>query len=326
MADELIRGQVSFSQVSKPCGYQVLMDQLVYAHGRGDHEDGPPMRLCRRCQGLPEPARNISALFGDAFEAGVAWQLQHDCGPDAALEVARQTLRDQVYEAWADRRIERGEEVEVLKSGGVSFNDPPDIRNDGKPWANQVHKMPTLLEAERNLELGVSAWVNQFGRMRATAFQREAIIPLAGEFEGWRIKCKLDFLTEEAPGERGFVDTKASGSQSWSKQDLDDKLDQLHIYHLAHEVLTGARASYGFFHLLHTGTDRLEVIEVPYDAEAIHAVLEDVVYPFIRAKEAGHFYPNKRGWWHSERYCDHWEVCPHGGRARGRFLRVEFAA
>jgi hypothetical protein len=279
--------RTSYSQTSVPCGYQLFLRELTWAHERGQHQEAP-VRLCRRCRGLPEPPEWVGLPLGRAIHEGIeAIALGRSVreGEARALLVMRARLRE----------ARRG-------ARPLRF----DLRYDESPGPVDG---ASVLKLAR---LGARAWGGRFGHLRAVEVEREVRLPLdPWGMSGWQLTTRLDLLTADG----GIVDVKTTGRRG---KEIDDaRLIQARLYQLAYRHHCGRWPEYFVFHVLspRPGAWEIEAREVPLDEAAIERIMEHFVVPAARAREAGIYLPNLMGWWHSPTGCDWWDVCPHGADA-----------
>lgn len=268
---------ISFTQVDKRCGYA-----LKFYRER-----------------IPATQRSISLIYGAAVGAGIQYQVTHsDSTAELAAEAGLKALR---------------QEIKTSKLPGglpIRWDDPPRLTQSGRPYRIEQSRIPNQEVAEGYLKANVKAWVEKFGRLRAAATEEKAEIPLSRP-AGWVIVGYLDIRTTDG----GLIDTKTA-AEPWDEQKTEEAKPQLHYYQAWHRLKFGEPPAWTQFHILIKGSTEIQVIDVPYDARAVNRWLEHRVRTNIAAIEANAFVPNTSGWWHSERFCDYWHVCPLGAAAR----------
>lgn len=276
---------VSFSQVSRPCGLALRL-----------HREGAKIGH-----------RGIALVYGQAVHEGIEHYVRSG-DLAASVRMAHKHIHNEIV---------RSDQEEAPP---IRWDDPPRLTNSGQLYRGDEAKIPTVEVAEIAAAMQVKGWVDTFGSLGAVRLddiECEVLVPVEGE-DGWTIKTRLDLPTDEG----GLVDIKTA-SRPWKDEEIDAKLDQAHIYHLAYLHHFGRPAEYLTFHVGLKGSPRWEVIEVPFDADAIARVLEYRVRPTIRMIRARAYQPNTMGWWHSERSCEFWGECPLGAKARGAGFRVQ---
>jgi hypothetical protein len=277
----LVMDHVSWSQMSKPCPVQLKGQREHWAKG----------------------PTGIALLYGRAGHAGIEYHLTTQEGSEAAVEIALSVFAEELGEA------EQG--------SGVRWDDPPRLTQAGQPYRGDEGRIPDLDVAYAGLTLQVGSWVEQFGSLRALApdgglpLERPITVPLdAYGFPAWELEARLDVLTDEG----GVVDLKFA--KEWKPDEIDDKLDQGHLYHLAYEAAFGHPAEYLTFHNGIKGTAEWRPLTVEYCPAEIRRVLEHLVAPTIRMIEANAYTPNRSTPFpHSEKWCEFWHSCPFGAAA-----------
>lgn len=267
---------ISFSQVSKPCGYQLMYHR----------------------QRLPATQRGISLIYGTAVGVGIQHQVTHDDSTaEYAIAAGLKALRTEI-------------KASKLPGGlAIRWDDPPRLTQGGRPYANERHKLPNQRVAEAMLRAQVRAWVERFGHLRAAAVEERCEVALSRP-EGWTITGYLDIRTVD----EGLIDTKTA-SEAWDSKKIEAYAPQLRYYQAWYRRQFGGPPKWTQFHVLIKGSTEVQVIDVPYDAAAVNRWLEHVVRTNIAAIEADAFVPRTDGWWCSERFCDYWHICPLGAEA-----------
>jgi hypothetical protein len=267
---------ISFSQVDKHCGYQ-----LRYYRER-----------------VPATRRSISLVYGAAVGEGIQYHVTHPKStPELAIAAGLKALHTELKES--------------KRPGGlaIAWDDPPRLTQGGRPYKSELHRIPNQAVAEGMLKAHVRSWIERFGHLRAAAVEEKCEIALTRP-AGWIITGYLDIRTVDD----GLIDTKTA-AEPWDDEKVRASAPQLRYYQAWYRRTYGQPPAWTQFHVLIKGTTDIQVIDVPYDAAAINRWLEHVVRTNIAAIEAGAFVPNTAGYWHSERFCDYWHICPLGAAA-----------
>ena len=280
--------RLSYSQVSHPCGFQLKFHR----------------------ERAPQGPRGIQLLFGSAVGAGIEHQVLHHQGADAASYAAIRCLR---------------QEVELARRPGerpIRWDDPPRITKKGEFHKRDQARVPDLGTAERLASLSVRAWVSRFGDLQVIdqGVERSLRIALRRP-AGWEIECVIDLL----PQDGGIVDLKTSDGP-WSPERLAEKRGQAWLYQAAYMQTFGHPPAYFRFHVIPRGATEVQVLEVPYEPEAINRFLEYQIRPTIQTIERGVYVPNTNGWHCSPRWCSWWTSCPLGEQAHPAPAGEEAAA
>lgn len=267
---------ISFSQVDKHCGYALKFHR----------------------ERVPATQRGVALIYGTAVGEGIQHHVTHEGSTaETAIDAGLAALRKEIKAA-------------SLPGGlPIQWDDPPRLTQSGRPYANERHRIPSQEVAESMLKAHVRTWVERFGHLRAAKVEEKCEVKLTRP-AGWVLTGYLDIRTTDG----GLIDTKTA-SEPWDEQKIEAGTPQLRYYQAWYRRKFGESPAWTQFHVMVKGSIDIQVIDVPYDTVAVNRWLEHVVRTNIAAIEANAYVPRTDGWWHSERFCDFWHVCPLGAAA-----------
>lgn len=303
-------GYLSFSAATQKCGYQLWFYRLEKDHEFGKHL-GRKHHLCRLCLQAPEAPQAVALVYGNAVHAAIE-RLAQDGDLETAMRFGHADLDErhrETFQVWTESGEPAGRPIR--------WDDQPRLTKHRRPYRGDEGRVPDLATGHRFLDQQVPAWERRFRGLRASAAEEHVQVPLWGPLEGWLLTCYLDLPTSEG----GLVDLKTS-KERWKNEQIDEKLDQAHLYQLAYRHRYGHLPEYFAFHVGVRGSTDWQVIDVPFDPVAADRMLEHTLMPAARTIETESYQPNRSGYWHSERYCDWWGICPLGKAARGASQEV----
>lgn len=274
------------SRSARPMGKYISFSQV-------DKHCGYQLRFYR--ERVPATRRGIALVYGSAVGEGIQHHATTEGSTaDTAIAAGLAALRKEI-------------KTSTLP---VQWDDPPRLTQAGRPYANERHRIPSQEVAEKMLSAHVRAWVERFGHLRAAKVEERCEIKLTRP-AGWVLTGYLDIRTTDG----GLIDTKTA-SEPWDEDKIAAGAPQLRYYQAWYRRKFGEPPAWTQFHVMVKGSVEIQVIDVPYDAAAVNRWLEHVVRTNIAAIEASAYVPRTDGWWHSERFCDFWHVCPLGAAAQ----------